>query len=209
MATALPFDPAWWLQLSEAADSEADLAPLIRAARAGDLEAFDRLMQLEQHRVYRTALNLLNRREDAEDAVQETFLRVHRGLGRYDAARPWSAWLYAVTLNVCRDLARKRRRRAWVSLEAWRESGGEDPATAEPAPDEEAESAGRRAMLQDGLRRLSPREREALTLHAIEDVPVAETAAILGVAEGTVRSLTSRARAKLADYVQARLEGNR
>ena len=207
MATALPFDLAWRLQLSQASDKEADIAPLILAARSGDLDAFDRLMQLEQHRVYRTALHLLHRPEDAEDAVQEIFLRVHRGLDGYDAVRPWRSWLYAIALNVCRDIGRKRKLRAWVSLDAWRETGGEEPAATGPAPDDEAETARRRAILRQGLQRLSARQREALTLHAIEDVSVAETAAILGVAEGTVRSLTSRARAKLTEYVEGRLGG--
>lgn len=210
MATAFPFEqPAWWLHLSLGAKQESNVAPLILAARAGDLDAYDKLMQLEERRVYRTALNLLERPDDAEDAVQETFLRVHRGLAGYDAARPWRSWLYAIAVNVCRDLGRKRKLRAWMSLEAWRESGGQDPAAADPAPDEEAETARRRAILQQGLKRLSPREREALTLHAIEDLSVAETAAILGVAEGTARSLTSRARAKLAAYVDERLRGRR
>lgn len=210
MATAFPFEqPYWWLQFSLGAGEESSVAPLVAAARAGDIEAFDQLMRLEERCVYRTALNLLNRPEDAEDAVQQTFLRVYRGLAGYDSDRPWRSWLYAIAVNVCRDMGRKRRLRAWVSLEAWREAGGEDPVASEPAADAEAELERRRQILQQGLKRLSPREREALTLHAIEDVPVAEAAKILGVAEGTVRSLTSRARAKLSEYVEGRLGGRR
>jgi RNA polymerase sigma-70 factor (ECF subfamily) len=166
-------------------------------------------MQLEQRRVYRTALNLLGRREGAEDAVQEAFLRVHRGLSGYDSRRAWRPWLYAVAINVCRDMRRKRRMRAWVSLDAWRDAGGEDPADQAPSPDETAETEARRRILSQGMKRLTAREREALTLHAIEDLPAADSAAILGVSEGTVRSLASRARAKLSEYVESRLGGRR
>jgi RNA polymerase sigma-70 factor (ECF subfamily) len=213
MATALPFDQLGWrLQLSLAADEDSEakgVLAFVAAARAGDLEAFDRLMQLEERRVYRTALHLLSRPEDAEDAVQETFLRVHRALARYDVNRSWRPWLYAIALNVCRDIGRKRRMQAWVSLDAWKEAGGSDPAAPEPAPDEAADAQGRLRILQQGMKRLTAREREALTLHAIEELPAAESAAILGVAEGTVRSLASRARAKLSEYVESRLGGRR
>ena len=212
MATTFPFEQfGWSIQLSADAPDPQDgpIPALVAGARAGDLDAFDKLMQLEERRVYRTALHLLGRPEDAEDAVQEIFLRVHRGLGRFDPARPWRSWLYAVALNVCRDAARKRRLRAWVSLDAWRESGGADPEAVGPGPDEQAENELRREILRQGMKRLSPREREALILHAIEDVPAAEAAVILGVAEGTIRSLASRARAKLAEYVESRLGGGR
>jgi RNA polymerase sigma-70 factor (ECF subfamily) len=182
---------------------------MILAARAGDLEAFDKLMQLEERRVYRTALHLLGRPEDAEDAVQETFLRVHSKLARYDVRRSWRPWLYAVAVNVCRDLGRKRRLRAWVSLDAWRAAGGAEPAAADPTPHEAAEAEARREILRQGLKRLTAREREALTLHVIEELPAAQAAQILGVAEGTVRSLASRARAKLSAYVESRLGGGR
>jgi RNA polymerase sigma-70 factor (ECF subfamily) len=213
MATAFPIEQLGWsVQLSEDASrpsEQPEVALLLAAVRAGEVEAFDKLMQLEERRVYRTALCLLGRPEDAEDAVQEIFLRVHRKLGSYDASRPWRSWLYVVSLNVCRDLGRRRRLRSWISLDAWRESGGPEPPAAGLLPDEQAENERRREILRQGMKRLSPREREALTLHAIEEVPAAEAAAILGVAEGTVRSLASRARTKLTEYVESRTGGAR
>ena len=213
MATAFPIEQfGWSVQLSEDAArpcEQPEIPGLLAAIRAGDLQAFEKLMQLEERRVYRTALCLLGSPEDAEDAVQEIFLRVHRKLSSYDAGRPWRSWLYVVSLNVCRDLGRRRRLRLWISLDAWRESGGPDPPAAGLLPDEQAENERRREILRQGMKRLTPREREALTLHAIEDIPGAEAAAILGVAEGTVRSLTSRARAKLTEYVESCTRGLR
>jgi RNA polymerase sigma-70 factor (ECF subfamily) len=210
MATTFPFELSWRWQVSLAAGEAADgsvISGLVLAARAGDLKAFDKLMQLEERRVYRTALHVLGRAEDAEDAVQDVFLRVHRKLAGYDAQRPWRSWLYAVAINVCRDIQRKRRIRAWVSLDAWRDAGGAEPVAADPAPDEAADVETRRRILQQGLKRLTAREREALTLHAIEELSAADAAVILGVAEGTVRSLASRARTKLSAYVESRLGG--
>ena len=68
-------------------------------------EAFDRILLAHERLVLRTALRLLGRLEDAEDASQEVFLRLHRALRRLDEERDLKPWLYRVTVNVCRDIA--------------------------------------------------------------------------------------------------------
>ena len=77
---------------------------------AVDLAAFERIILEHERRVYLTALHLLGGRADAQDAAQEVWLRVHRGLKRIDPERDLAPWLYRVTVNVCRDIGRRRSR---------------------------------------------------------------------------------------------------
>src|ERR1700757_664108 len=88
------------------------LSALVERAREGDGRAFDRLMLETQERVVGVAWRLLGSREDARDAAQEVYLRVFRHLGRFRAERDFYGWLYRITVNVCRDAARRRRRGA-------------------------------------------------------------------------------------------------
>src|SRR5690349_15610652 len=87
------------------------LARLVERAQAGDADAFEQLMIASQRRVVAVAFRMLGDREDARDAAQEAFLRAYRYLGRFDPRQDFSAWMYTITVNVCRDVARKRRTR--------------------------------------------------------------------------------------------------
>ena len=99
---------------SEVASSPAHL---IAQAQAGDPQAFERLMSAHQGRVFRMAMGMLAHREDAKDACQEVFIRLFKYLRRLDAERPVEPWLFRVTVNVCKTLARRRKRRAMVPLD--------------------------------------------------------------------------------------------
>ena len=94
----------------DSADGTSALAALVERAREGDGRAFDRLMLETQERVMGLAWRLLGGREDARDAAQEVYLRVFRHLGRFRAGHDFHGWLYRITVNVCRDAARRRRR---------------------------------------------------------------------------------------------------
>ncbi|HTC36881.1 MAG TPA: sigma-70 family RNA polymerase sigma factor [Bryobacteraceae bacterium] len=154
---------------------------------------FEELVGAHGSMVLRTAYRLLGRLEDAQDAAQEVFLRLFRSLDRIDGDP--KAWLYRVTVNVCNDHHRKRI--PAIELDEHRA----DPA---PNPERALTLAERRRLLMDGLAILSERERTTVVLRDIEGLSTAETAAILGVEEGTVRSHISTARVKLAKYVRSR-----
>lgn len=151
-------------------------------------------MAAHERMVLRTAYRLLGRLEDAQDAAQEVFLRLFRNLGRIEGDP--KAWLYRVTVNVCNDHYRSRMPAAEL-----------DEQRADPAPNPERVLSldERKRVLMDGFSILSERERTAVVLRDIEGLSTGETAAILGVAEGTVRSHISTARVKLAKYVRNRL----
>jgi RNA polymerase sigma-70 factor (ECF subfamily) len=175
--------------------------------RSNDLAAFERIMARSERRVLRVALRLLNNQQDAQDAAQEVFLRLYKHLDRLDLddARGCEPWLFRVTVNVCRDMARKRGR--WVVLE---DAGLEDAAMEDaalqhlPAAPSDAQHSVERAqqleLVRRALGRLGEKERAALVLRDVEGLSTPEVAAILGSSEATVRSQISTARLKVRDF---------
>lgn len=159
----------------------------------GNEAAFERLVAAHERLVFGTAMRLLGNREDARDAAQEVFLRLYRNLGRVDEAR-MAAWLYKVTVNVCRDAGRERR--PVSELDAEHPSGA-------AGPEAGAVEADRRRLLANGLRRLSEKERAAVVLRDLEGLSTREVAQAMGNTEATVRSHLSAARLKLKQYIEA------
>jgi RNA polymerase sigma-70 factor, ECF subfamily len=165
----------------------------IRAAQAGDGTAFEELMVLTQGRVAQLAWAILGDAEDVKDAVQETFLRLYRFLDRYDASRDFHGWLARITVNVCRDSLRKRKRvfEPLVEIES-----------AEPRADEELIHRNELALLRRAVDSLPPKERLAVILREVEGMPTEEVATALGSTVTTVRVQVSRARAKLRAWME-------
>jgi len=160
-------------------------------------------MAAHQRQVFRTALRLLGHREDAKDASQEVFLRLFTHLARIDARRPLAPWLYRVTINVCRTMNKKRRRRDTLP----HEDALVHAQPRGPRPDVAAELAEERDVAERGLDTLPDKERAAVVLRDIEGLSTREVAAILGSAEVTVRSQISRARVKLKRFRDRALKG--
>lgn len=174
---------------------EAPVADLVARARTGDREAFDQLMICHQHRVLALAWRMLGNREEARDAAQETFLRVYRHLGKFDLERDFGAWLYRITVNVCRDQARKRSRSGESEEEEeMRELPGGDDVEGRAILSEQKRLALR------ALGELSEKQRAALVLRDLEGYETEEVARILGSSPTTVRSQISQARTKLRSF---------
>lgn len=164
---------------------------LLERARRGDRRAFDDLMSRHEDRVFAVCLRLLRHREAALDATQDTFLTVFRKFDQFRGDSSFSTWLYRVAVNTCHDHLRRAKRRPTDPL----------PDTQDP-PDVAAgsslESIELRGDLTRALSSLSEEFRAAVVLADVEGLGVAEVAAILGVAEGTVKSRLHRARKQLA-----------
>jgi RNA polymerase sigma-70 factor (ECF subfamily) len=167
----------------------------IEAARAGDLAAFEALMRQYERLVLVTALRLLGSLEDAQDVSQDVFLRLYRNLGKVEAERTLSGWLYRVTVNACHDLRRRRPAAAPVEEAEDIPAGESDPQTA-------AVEAERRRVLAMSLRMLPEKERAALVLRDLEGLSTDEVARVLGSSEATVRSQISKARIKVREFVE-------
>ena len=102
----------------EPAETDA-AARLLERAKSGDAAAFEALLRSHEVQVARTALRLLGNRQDAQDAAQEIFLRLHQNLRRIDDAGNLAGWLYRVAVNVCRDIQRKRRNTGALEINAF------------------------------------------------------------------------------------------
>ena len=174
------------------------LLATIRAAQAGDQRAFEDLMIASQQRVAVLAWRILGDREEVKDAVQETFIRLFRHLRRYDERRDFFGWLFRIAVNVCRDLERRRRRRRlFVPLD-------DAPPVAVDARLDEVVGARRDlVLLSRAIDALPEKERLALILRDVEELPAEEVARILGNSAATVRVQASKARAKVRQWVEA------
>ncbi len=170
----------------------------IKEAKAGDATAFERIMLLHERMVLRTAERLLMNSEDAKDAAQEVFVRLHGKLGQLREEKELIPWLYRVTVNICLD--QKRRARRNVRMEHARE-------TADRAldPEQALTLAEEKALVVGALGELSGRERAAIVLRDLEGCTTSEVAQILGSTEVTVRSQISTGRMKIRKFVTAKL----
>lgn len=170
------------------------LLHLIRAARAGDDAAFEELMVLSERRVAQIAWAILGDAEDVKDAVQETFLRLFRFLGRYDERKEFFGWLTRIAVNVCRDSLRRRRSRRCEPLEI-------DVVSDACSADDALIDRGERALLRRAVDALPPKERMAVILHDVEGLATHDVADALGSSVSTVRVQLSKARAKLRAWL--------
>ncbi|MBG0562702.1 sigma-70 family RNA polymerase sigma factor [Actinoplanes sp. NEAU-A11] len=174
---------------------ENDEATAVARARAGDLDAYEVLVVRFTAPAHRAA-TLLGAGADADDVVQEAFVKAYRQLGRYRGESGFRPWLLAIVANETRNLLRSRNRRAGLLMRA---AVREDPMPLEPDPAESAEATERRRFLVEQLRALDVRDREVLVCRYLLDLSEAETAMTLGLPKGTVKSRTARALTRLRD----------
>jgi len=165
---------------------------VLERARAGDLDAFESLLRSHERQVLGTALRLLGRLEDAQDAAQDVFVRLFRNLKKLQSMDAVGPWLHRVTVNVCNDAWRKRRPESDIT----------EFTIASEAPDPETvatQSQRQRAVVR-GLGTLARKERAALVLREVEGLSTREVAEILGSSEVTVRTQICSARLKLKKF---------
>lgn len=169
------------------AESRARERTLVRAAQAGDTEAFSTLVRLHQRRAYAVARAVVLTHEDAEDVVQEGFLHAYRALARFLPDQPFGAWLYRIVTNAALDLVRRRKVRDADPL----------PETVPLPFRDPGESAELRRRLTEALVDLGERQRAVIVLHDIEGFTHGEIGGMLGIPEGTARSDLHHARAAM------------
>ena len=173
-----------------------DIVELLRAG-AGSEGAFALLLERYESKVFRLCCALLRDRAQAEDAAQESLIRIWKALPGYDGRASLSTWIYAITRNRC--LTALDRRREMVSLTD--ESVAEEASTvAAPAPATESENPF--ARLRELVGRLPERYRRTLVLYYYEERSVSEVADMLGIPEGTVKTTLYRARAALSEQLR-------
>ena len=170
---------------------------LVRLAKAGDGDAYRRIVQTYQGIAFRTAYVLTGNAADAEEATQDAFLKAYRALHRFRAGAPFRPWLLRIVANEARNRRRSATRRAALTLRA----AGEERPSGDAAPSPEATVLAReeRAALLGAVESLSEDQRAVIACRFFLDLSEAETAAVLGVRKGTVKSRTSRALDRLRE----------
>ncbi len=160
----------------------------------GDHEAFNAVMREHEDRVFSVCLRIMSDREKALDATQETFLTVFRKAKQFKGESALGTWIYRIAVNTCYDILRKQKRRPSEPL----------PEHIEPADlsaQEEVESAALRPDIRRALDSIPPEFRAAVVLSDIEGMSFPETAEVLGVPVGTVKSRVFRGRRLLAQHL--------
>lgn len=186
---------------------QTSLALLIEQAAAGDTEAFERIMIHSQHRVMAMTWRMLGNAADARDASQEVFLRVYKYLKRFRQDQDFFAWLYGITVNVCRDSLKKRQNHndRFVPFSEDIEEFALEVA-AEPS---DAESlvvqTQQRELISKAIDALPFKERASIVLREMEGFSTEEVAQIMKSSATTVRSQISSARKRIRKFCQQQL----
>ena len=151
---------------------------------------------MHQTIAFRTAWVITRNEPDAEEAAQDAFVKAHAALGRFREGAPFRPWLLAIVANEARNRVRSAGRRAGLVLRVAEERRPDD---AVPSPEAALLDSERRERLRAAIERLPDPAREAVACRYLLDLSEAETAAVLGVRRGTVKSRTSRALERLRE----------
>lgn len=174
-----------------------DESTLVRHAANGDAAAWEPLVLAHQEAVFRLCYLLLGDPDDAEDVAQETFLRAWSHLKRFDPTRPLRPWL----LSIASNLASNRRRSAGRYLAALTRAFRNEPPSSTSTEEKTAGHMEARELWK-AVQNLSVPDQQVIYLRYFLDLPVAETAEALQVAEGTVKSRLSRALDRLRGIIR-------
>ncbi len=166
-----------------------DEEAIVQRCRRGDLMAYRWLYERYEQPFLRTATRILGRRQEAEDAVQETFFKLHRGIQHYKSGSRFSTYFFRILINSCYDILRKR---GPESVEEF------DPLGVPYNPPLET---GLRSSIEEAISSLPERMRVCFVLFAVEELKMDEIAQVLQVSLGTVKASVHRARMKLRSWL--------
>jgi RNA polymerase sigma-70 factor (ECF subfamily) len=172
---------------------------LLRRVKEGDMVAFSKLVDRYRNRLMNVIGRMLNSAEEAEDIVQETFLRVYQHRDSFDFKHCFSTWLYTIALNLARNELRKKKKYRFVDIFDMQNKEVETaveakiPSNLGPA-------------LEAAINQLPEKYKTAFILRDIEEMPYDEVARVLSIPLGTVKSRVNRARSILRDKLKPRME---
>jgi RNA polymerase sigma-70 factor, ECF subfamily len=175
---------------------------------AGDLPLFEVLMRRHNQRLYRTARAIVRDDAEAEDVMQETYVRAYAALGQFEGRAQWATWLTRIAVNEA--LARVRARGRFVAREATEVMeddvmAKEPPAVRSEGPEAAASARELGALVEHAIDELPDTYRTVFVLREVQELSTAETAACLDVSEELVKVRLHRARAELRRLMDARL----
>lgn len=180
-------------------------AAAVALVRAGDCDAFRLLVERHSRKLFRLAIRLTGNKDDAEDIVQETFLRAYRSLNQFDERAVFTSWLYRIATNYALDLLRAKKSKPSVSLSA---SASEEPgvgdwlASETPGPERVAFSGQLQERIAAALGQLTPHERIAFTLRHFEGHTTEEIGEALKIGANAAKQVVFRAVQKMRRALQ-------
>jgi RNA polymerase sigma-70 factor, ECF subfamily len=176
---------------------------LVTAAKAGDYDAFEQLVNRYEHKIYRLGLNITGNPEDAEDVLQETFLKAFENLSRFREDSRFYTWIVRIGVNQALMKLRKRRTDKSVSLDDPIEENGEiiprDFADWAPNPEQLLGRTETREIMEKAIQNLPVSFRTVFQLRDVEGLSTEETAEMLGLTISAVKARLFRARLRLRE----------
>jgi RNA polymerase sigma-70 factor (ECF subfamily) len=176
-------------------EARAEDARLSSGCRAGNVEAYEDLYRAQSSRMKSIAMNLLGNAHDAEDVVQETFLKIHRGIRYFKGQSAFSTWTYRILVNCCYDMRRKKTRRMET---AEQDLVAEDQSFDSPAP---MHDHPLRMALGKCVQQLTPYLRSVFLLYEVEGFKHAEIGLMLGISEMASKNALYQAKRKLRELL--------
>ncbi|WP_256761610.1 RNA polymerase sigma factor SigW [Cohnella sp. WQ 127256] len=178
---------------------------LARLALKGDQRAFAEIVDMYKDKLYHLAYRMTGNRQEAEDVVQETFLRVYKNLDRYDENQKFSTWIYRIATNLCID--RLRKRKAVYSLDAESsEHEGLDGYAMLPSDDRTPESelllSETQKLIRGAIATLPVKYKSVMILRYLQDMSLQEISDVLGMPVTTVKTRVHRGR----EFMRKKLE---
>lgn len=180
-----------------------DESALVRKAQAGDATAFTDLVEHYERKIYRIAKNITQNDEDAEDVLQESFLKAYEHLGTFQGNSKFYTWIVRIAVNEALMKLRKRKGDKFVSLDEPIETGEEEVkreiAVWDDNPEQKYSGEEMRRILDEAVESLKPDFRTVFVLRDIEELSTEETAEALGISVPAVKSRLLRARLALRE----------
>lgn len=190
---------------SAGTDRDLDWA-VVERVQAGNVGAFDQLVQKYREQIFAVIYNMTGNREDASDLTQESFIKAFRAIGRFKGKAAFFTWLYKIAINTTVSFLKKRNRRRFISYENIDEDapGTEivERLTSNTRSEKGALISELQEKLNDALQKLSLKHRTVVILHEIEGLEHTEIAEITGTTVGTVRSRLHYAKQQLQSYLK-------
>ena len=164
---------------------------LVQRCQMGELAAFSELFALQEARVYRLALTILQNEQDAEDAVQDAYIRIFERIKHFKGDAAFQTWMTTIVVNLCRDKMRRNKVRRAISLDWIRNRAGEDNVV------EEVSRRQNQQRIWSYVNQLDEKHRLPVILHYLERLSCDEVANVLGLRTSVVYSRLNTARKRL------------
>lgn len=187
---------------------EKDVQRYVRKSLSGDAKAFEWLVRTFQKRIYYAIIQIVMNHDDADDVLQETFLKAYTKLNTYDSSYPFYPWLYRIAVNTSLNHQKKKLRTRALSLDDPDTNNNHKDLSESPRQAFETEGGELIDGVKEALKKIPDEQRTVFLLRVRDELSYQEISETLDISIGTVMSRLSRAREKLRNLLQAFLQTN-